>query len=617
MTETAPATQTRRPLRRAPDDRPPLAGRRRCRADDARIPRRGRRRRLARGELGGGRPARPGLCERLLARGIGKGDAVGLLAQNGLDWALLDFALAQIGAVVVPIYASSSEQDVGYLLEHSDAVGVVARTRPARQGRGDRRRASAARARAALRRPRRPRRPTAATSPPRRPDALDEAAAAIDEDDLYTIIYTSGTTGPPKGCMLRHHNYYVMTSVVDAHRACSCDDDVMVLFLPLAHTFARLMHFAGADVGSRSPFSRSAATSGTTCSQLQPTLLPSVPRVFEKAYTAHPRAVQRGDRAQAPPHRPGDDGRPRRQARPKRGQARAAGLAAQHASPTTSCSRRSSAASAADCGFRSPAARRSARRSPSSSSRPASAIFEGYGLTECTTACSTNHADVPPRLGRPAAPGHRDSNRRGRRDPRPQRDGLPGLLRGPEATAEVLADDGWLHTGDIGDFDDDGFLYITDRKKDIIVTAGGKNVAPQNIENALKSTQYVSQALVVGDQKPYIAALSRSTDEIGDWAAEQRLDATSRRSSRTPEVQDARSRRRRRCEPRPLALRAGEALRDPAARLHAGDGRAHADAEAPPPRRPRALRGASRRALRAVGAAGARRESERTRRAPT
>jgi long-chain acyl-CoA synthetase len=167
-------------------------------------------------------------------------------------------------------------------------------------------------------------------------------------------------------------------------------------------------------------------------------------------------------------------------------------------------------------------------------------ITEGYGLTECTTACSVN---TPDRyrfgsVGQPL-PGS---------DIRIAPDGeievrsdtvFQGYYKDPEATAAVLGPDGWLKTGDIGALDSDGFLHITDRKKDILVTAGGKNVAPQNIENDLKTSKYVSQALVVGDARPYVAALiTLDPVEIGRWAAEQGLEADATELAVDPRVRE-------------------------------------------------------------------------------
>ena len=208
-------------------------------------------------------------------------------------------------------------------------------------------------------------------------------------------------------------------------------------------------------------------------------------------------------------------------------------------------------------------------------------ILEGYGLTECTTAATVNRP-TRFRFGTvgPVLPGV---------EVRLAEDGevliktdtiFGGYFKDEEATREVLPGDGWLRSGDVGELDDDGFLTITDRKKDILVTAGGKNVAPQNLENALKTHPVVSQALVVGDRRPYIAALITLSEEVD------------RTSARGADAGD-----RRRGQPRPLALRADQALHDPAARLLRRGRRGDADAEAQAARLPGALRRRDRRPL--------------------
>jgi long-chain acyl-CoA synthetase len=167
-------------------------------------------------------------------------------------------------------------------------------------------------------------------------------------------------------------------------------------------------------------------------------------------------------------------------------------------------------------------------------------IYEGYGLTECTTACTFNNGDRY-RFGSVggALPGF---------EVRVAEDGeilvrsetiFQGYFKDPEATGQVLTPDGWLRTGDVGEIDENGLLTITDRKKDILVTAGGKNVAPQNIENELKTSRYVSQALVVGDRRRYVAALvTLDADEIGRWAAERGITGDVAELSRRPEVRE-------------------------------------------------------------------------------
>ncbi len=463
-----------------------------------------------------------------LARGVRKGDNVALLARNSLDWALLDFALAHIGAVGVPVYASSSARDVGYLLAHSEAVGIVCEDAeqlakveavteelPALQHVLTYHDLDGLAAHGT---------DYAAANP----TALDDATDAIAEDDLFTIIYTSGTTGPPKGCMLSNRNYYVMASVVDRmEETYYHPDDVMLLYLPLAHNYGRLMLLLGAHVGFTIAFLADPLRVAEALPQVRPTLLPSVPRVYEKVHTA---VLARFDAATGTKRRLIDWALPigREVSRlESEGKPVPAGLRAKHRVADRLVFSK----------VREPFGGR--LRMPGSGGAPLAKeiieffdaigirIGEGYGLTECTTACSTNRPDLYRfgSVGQPL-PGF---------EIRIADDGeievrsetvFQGYYKEPDATAAVLGPDGWLKTGDIGMLDEDGFLHITDRKKDILVTAGGKNVAPQNIENDLKTSKYVSQALVVGDARPYVSALiTLDPVEIERWAGEQGVAA--------------------------------------------------------------------------------------------
>ena len=205
------------------------------------------------------------------------------------------------------------------------------------------------------------------------------------------------------------------------------------------------------------------------------------------------------------------------------------------ASPTGSSSARCGSRSAEDSACPDREARRSSKEIIEFFDAVGIRITEGYGLTECTTAASTNRPDLY-RFGSvgPAAPGLRGAHRRRRRDRGPVSETVfQGYFKDPEATAAVLSPDGWLKTGDIGHLDEEGFLHITDRKKDILVTAGGKNVAPQNIENDLKTSKYVSQALVVGDKRPYVAALI-TLDPVGDRPLGGRARRGRRRRALSP-----------------------------------------------------------------------------------
>jgi long-chain acyl-CoA synthetase len=478
------------------------------------------------------------LANGLLDLGVRKGDAFGLLARTTLEWSLLDFALAQIGAIGAPIYPNSSAKDVEYLLGHSESVGVVCEDDEQRA------KVESGRDRLPLLQhvldypglPELERRGAeyAAGSP----GALDDAAAAVEEDDLFTYIYTSGTTGPPKGCMISHRNYYAMVSCVDGIDMYIDDDDLMLLYLPLAHNFGRLMHLAGPYVGFTIAFLSDPMRTAEVLPVVRPTVLPSVPRVYEKAHAAVLGALSE---ASGPKRRLADwaisVGR-RASALRIAGQPLPRGLAAQHAV-------------ADKLVFSKIKERLGGRlRTPISGGAPLAQeiaeffdavgirILEGYGLTECTTAATTNRPNRY-RFGTvgPALPGF---------ELRVADDGellirsetvFQGYYKDPEATAQVLGDDGWLRSGDIATIDGDGFVTITDRKKDILITAGGKNVAPQNIENDLKASRFVSQALVVGDRRPYVAALITLDEaEIGKWAAEQGIEGSAAELARDPRV---------------------------------------------------------------------------------
>ena len=447
------------------------------------------------------------LANGLLASGVGKGDAFGILARTTLEWVLIDFALGSIGTIGAGIYPSLPPRDVAYILDHADAVGVLVENEE-QLAKIEAERANLPKLRHVLTfgdlddlRARG--RDYAAASP----DALAQARDAVGESDLFTYIYTSGTTGPPKACMITHRNYYEMVGAVDDVPEFIGPDDVILLYLPLAHNFGRCLHLLSAYVGCTIAFCPDPMRVAEVAPVVKPTVLPSVPRVFEKVHTA----VQASfDEATGVKRRLIDwalgvgrrvsELRQQRKPVPR-------GLAIQHRV-------------ADKLVYSKVKARLGGRlRLPISGGAPLAReiaeffhtidilIIEGYGQTECTTASNVN---MPTgfRFGTvgPAIPGV---------EVRTTDDGEI-LVRGPNvfagyykdegATREVLDEDGWLHTGDVGHIDD-GFLTITDRIKDIIVTAGGKNVAPQNIENALKGSRYVSQALVIGDRRPYLTAL--------------------------------------------------------------------------------------------------------------
>ena len=447
------------------------------------------------------------LANGLLAIGVRKGDAFGILGRTMLEWALFDFALASIGAIGAGIYPTLPANDCAYVLEHSDSVGVLVED-------------EAQRAKIDAARGKLPRlqhlvsfgelddlRARGREFARANPSALEEARASVTEGDLFTYIYTSGTTGPPKGCMITHRNYYDMVGAVDDVPGFIGADDLILLYLPLAHNFGRCLHLLAGYVGCAVAFCPDALRVGEVAASVKPTVLPSVPRVYEKVHSA----VQASfDEATGGKRKLIDwalrVGR-RVSELKQQGRPVPAALAAQHR--------------LADKLVYSKVKQRlgGRLRLPISGGAPLAKeiaeffhaidilICEGYGQTECTTASNVN-TPVRFRFGTvgPAIPGI---------EVRTDADGevlvrgpnvFAGYYKDPDATRAVLDEEGWLHTGDVGRVED-GFLVITDRKKDIIVTAGGKNVSPQNIENELKSSKYVSQALVVGDRRPYLTAL--------------------------------------------------------------------------------------------------------------
>jgi long-chain acyl-CoA synthetase len=459
------------------------------------------------------------IANGLLSLGIRKGDAFAILGATSLEWCLFDFALGLVGAVGAPIYPTSSPQDCAYVISHSESVGILVEDEEQRakvdECRGELPRLEHVIAFADLSGLEARGRAYAEQNP----SALDRAVAGVGEDDLFTYIYTSGTTGPPKACMIRHRNYYEMVAVIDALPGLVEERDTMLLYLPLAHNFGRLKHLAAPYAGYALALCRDPLRVADALVEVRPTVFPSVPRVFEKAHTA---VLARFDEAGGARRalcgwalRVGREASRLRQA----GQPLPRSLAVRHR--------------LADRLVYSKVKERfgGRLRLAISGGAPLSPeiieffhaldilILEGYGLTECTTACSVN---LPERyrfgtVG-PLLPGFE-----GRLD----EDGellvrsptvFAGYYHDEPATRAVLDDDGWLRTGDIARIDDDGFLTITDRKKDILVTAGGKNVAPQNLENELKKSKYVSQVLVVGDRRPYVAALITLDEaEVGKW----------------------------------------------------------------------------------------------------
>ena len=458
------------------------------------------------------------LAHGLLALGVRKGDAFAIMARTNLEWALFDFALAHVGAITAPIYPSSSPKDAAYIAEHSESVGILAEDELPELPPRVEHRLTLADLDSLRERGRR----HAASNP----GALEETVAAIAEEDLFTYIYTSGTTGPPKGCMIPHRNYYEMCASVARMQSLLVEGDTVLLFLPLAHNFGRLVHLLGPHLGYTIAFCPDPLRVADVLPDVRPTVFPSVPRLFEKMHTA---VVAKFEE---------ETGVKRRLIDWALRVGRRVSLLRQHGRPIppllalqhriadklvySKVKDRLGGRLRAAVSGGAPLAQEIAEYFHALDIL----ILEGYGLTECTTACAANRVDRF-RFGT-VGTAMPDFELRIADDGEILIKGptiFAGYYKDEESTRAVLTDDGWLRSGDVGELDQDGFLTVTDRKKDIIVTAGGKNVAPQNLENELKSSRFVSQALVVGDRRPYIVALiTLDEPEIRAWAADQGLD---------------------------------------------------------------------------------------------
>lgn len=469
-----------------------------------------------------------------LSLGVGRGDRVAILSRTRVEWTLCDWALIAIGALAVPIYPTSSALECGYILGNSGARFVVCedeaqlwKVAPALRelealsqlillegdGGQDALSFEALRERG---------RELLASDP----GAVDSARAKIEADDPLTIVYTSGTTGPPKGCVLSNRNYVAAVEAVLAVEGLVSPGDRALLHLPLAHSFGRLVEFIGPAAQMTIAFCPEPAQIPDALRELRPTLVPSVPRLYERLVSAiragidERRGLQRRVllRAVEVGRRASD--RRQRQRR----------LSPLLALQLVLLDRLVLAAVRARLGGRlriaisggAPLATDTAQFLDSLGVR----VLEGYGLTECSSIATVNR---PGRYHLGSAGLPLDGV-----ELRIADDGeilirsetvFRGYYRDEEATREALTDDGWLRTGDLGALDADGFLTITDRKKDIIVTGGGDNVAPQNIELALEASPYIAQALVVGDRRPYLVALLTLDRDALDRVAPARQQA--------------------------------------------------------------------------------------------
>jgi long-chain acyl-CoA synthetase len=461
----------------------------------------------------------------LMDVGISKGDKVSILANTRPEWSYFDFAALTAGATVVPIYQTNSAEECRYVLENSDARAVIVEDDEQLE-----------KVRAV--RDRCPKlehviRMTGKSEDAIPMDELAERGAASDPatwkerwgsvtpEDICTFIYTSGTTGPPKGCVISHGNYRAMLDMVNEMNVIE-DEEVTYLFLPLAHSFALLVQFGSFDLGATLAYwERDPLKIVPNLAEVKPTYFPSVPRIFEKIYTAATASVENeGGLKKAVFDWAIDVGKKVRELE-RAGKKPNPLLALQHRIADRQVLSKIRGLFGGNLRL---AVTGAAPINPEILEFFDAAgvlVLEGWGMTETSTAATiaTPEDFKWGTVGRPF-PGCEvkiaDDGEILVKGPNV----FQGYYKNEEATRETLLD-GWLHTGDIGDIDPDGFLKITGRKKDIIITAGGKNITPANLEAEIKQHPLVSQCVVIGDRRPYLVALVTLDPEEGAKFAQE------------------------------------------------------------------------------------------------
>jgi long-chain acyl-CoA synthetase len=480
----------------------------------------------------------------LVDLGVQKGDKVSILANTRPEWTYFDYAALSAGATVVPIYQTNSPDECQYVLENSDAKVVIVEDE-----------AQLEKVRAV--RDRLPKLEHVIRMTGTSEDAIsveelsargaahpdsewEERWSSVVPDDICTFIYTSGTTGPPKGCIISHGNYRAMLDMVHTTAVIE-GDDVAYLYLPLAHSFALLIQFGSFDLGATIAYwERDPLKIIPNLAEVKPTYFPSVPRIFEKIYTAATAqaekagglkkaifdwAVSVGKKVRAKEHageKPGFLLQRQYEIADRQVLSKVRALfggrlriAATGAAPINPEILRFFDAAGI-------------------------LVLEGWGMTETSTAATISSPDDFKfgTIGKPL-PGC---------EVKIAADGeilvkgpnvFQGYYKNEEATRETIVD-GWLHTGDIGEVDEDGFLKITGRKKDIIITAGGKNITPANLEAEIKQHPLVSQCVVIGDRRPYLIALvTLDPEEIVKFAQEHGLPEDPEQLASNPEIRAA------------------------------------------------------------------------------
>jgi long-chain acyl-CoA synthetase len=471
-----------------------------------------------------------GLSLGLIDLGIEKGDKVAILSNTRPEWTYFDFAALSAGATVVPIYQTNSPEECQYVLENSDAVAVVVED--------DEQLEKIRRIR-----DRCPKLEHVIRMSGKSGDAISLAElsergatgteadwerrwSSVTPEDICTFIYTSGTTGPPKGCVISHGNYRAMLDMVHEVNVLG-DAEVTYLFLPLAHSFALLIQLGTFDLGAALAYwERDPLKILPNLAEVKPTYFPSVPRIFEKIYTSATASVEKqGGLKKAVFDWAIKVGKKVRRLE-RAGKRPGPLLALQYRIADKQVLSKIRALFGGNLKL---AVTGAAPINPEILEFFDAAgvlVLEGWGMTETSTAATiaTPEDFKVGTVGKPF-PGCAIKIAEDGEILAKGPNIFQGYYKNPEATRETLID-GWLHTGDIGEIDEDGYLKITGRKKDIIITAGGKNITPANLEAEIKQHPLVSQCVVIGDRRPYLVALvTLDPEEAATYARDRGLPA--------------------------------------------------------------------------------------------
>jgi long-chain acyl-CoA synthetase len=482
------------------------------------------------------------LAAALIDLGVRPGDRVALLSGTRPEWMEIDLAILAAGALTIPVYQSVLTNECGYILANSGST--VAFVENAKQrGKVEEVRSRGFELDGVQRSV-----PTTtvidiepdggalsfagllergASVLPSMQSELDRRVAALGRDTLATIVYTSGTTGPPKGVPQTHGNH--LASVESALKlGLIREGDVDFFFLPLAHSFARLIEYCGIAAGSTTAFARSLDTLIDDLPTAHAQIVPAVPRVFEKVYARIMAARAAGSGLKRALFDWALDVGRTRSRHVQEGTPVPWSVQLQDALAQRLVFARVHHLLGGNVRLMLSGGAPLAREIAEFFHAIGVLVLEGYGLTETTPVLTVNRPDRF-KLGTVGLPldccvlriaDDGEILAKGANV-------ASGYYERPDATAEAWDADGWFHTGDIGEIDDDGFLRITDRKKDLIKTSGGKYVAPQKVENLLKLQPHVSQAVVIGDNRKYCVALvTLNVEEVQRWAQEHGVAAT-------------------------------------------------------------------------------------------